>query len=369
MKVLIELIDSQQILNVVTAMTRNPDKVIFLSDETAAVLPPRDVLQKYLNCPYTTEYCPPEKLEDFIKGIRADEIEIDIHGGNDLAVSLLTSYAGEHDITLCYPGFTTSTMYTVKRGVLSKSDLVIPKFTVSEIIALHGGAVRDLPEAVLEGKNREAVYACCGAKRAGSKQWLKFCSAMASIARKNEGNAKWRAPAELYSEYSNIFERISCVFRKCSVEGDKLILELANPDYKVLITDTGVPFEYETYYQLEDSRYFDDVDIRVNIDWNGGEFVRRDPNSELDVMATKDGRLISVSCKSGKYDQQAIYEVKANAVHFGGELAVSVLCTDYERTHSEYEEKAKAIGVLLIQYEDMREGKAAQRIIDWMKNH
>ena len=86
-------------------------------------------------------------------------------------------------------------------------------------------------------------------------------------------------------------------------------------------------------------------------------------------MASKDGRLISISCKAGKYDQQAIYEVKTNAVQFGGELAVPVLCTDYERKHSEYAEKAETLGVLLIQYDEMRAGKAGERIIEWMKNH
>jgi hypothetical protein len=139
--------------------------------------------------------------------------------------------------------------------------------------------------------------------------------------------------------------------------------------YQILVTDTGVPFEYETYYQISDSGAFDDVDLRVNIDWNGGNFVSGDPNSELDVVASKDSRLISISCKAGKYDQQAIYEVKANADKFGGTRAVPVLCVDIDMDRPEYVEKASEIGVLLIEYRQMREKMAAQMILEWMETH
>jgi hypothetical protein len=120
-------------------------------------------------------------------------------------------------------------------------------------------------------------------------------------------------------------------------------------------------------YQLIDAGCFDDVDIRVNIDWNGGDFTASDPNSELDVMATLNSRLISISCKSGKYDQQAVYEVKTNAEKFGGKRAVPVLCTDLNENHPELVSKADELGVLVLEYQDMWNRKAAEKILAWMK--
>ena len=369
MNVLVELISSQQILNLVSAVNRKPDRVVFLSAEHPAVLPAEHLLKKYLACPYETKYYTPETLEDILSGIQADVLEVDVHGGNDLAIAIVSRYAEKTGITVCYPGFTTKLMYTLQNEELKKTALVIPKFTVREIITLYGGSVRNLPEAVFEGEDRKAVHACNRSRQYNSRRWMDFCRTMANLARKNEGKRVWTAPETVYSEYRSIFRSVACVFSRCEVTDGTLKLEFANQEYKVLVTDTGVPFEYETYYQLEDSGQFDDIDIRVNIDWNGGAFNRSDPNSELDVMASKDGRLISVSCKAGKYDQQAIYEVKTNAIQFGGELAVPVLCTDYERIHNEYAEKAETLGVLLIQYDEMREGKAAERITEWMKTH
>ena len=369
MKVLLELIDSQQILNLVSAMNRKPDKVIFLSSDPYAEMPGKSIIKKYLGCPYEVQYCAPAMLETFVLGIQADDIEIDVHGGDDYAIAMATAIAKKHGFTLCYPGFTTRTMYTVRNEKQETTELQIPKFTIREIITLHGGSVREMPEAVFEGEDRNAVHACNESRRYNSKRWADFCLTMSNLAKKNEGQTVWKASEAVYNEYRSIFRSVACVFRRCEVQEGRLYLEFANPEYKVLVTDTGVPFEYETYYQIEDSNYFDDIDIRVNIDWNGGDFNRKDPNSELDVMATKDGRLISISCKAGKYDQQAIYEVKTNAIQFGGELAVPVLCTDYNRRHSEYAEKAEALGVLLIQFDEMRAGKAAELIIDWMKTH
>ena len=369
MKVLMELIDAQQILNLVSALNRKPDKVIFLSDKKQTELPAKNVMDKYLGCPYEVMYYTPQTLEKIILGVEADELEVDVHGGSDYAIAIVSALAERNGVTLCYPGFTTKTMYVLTDDDLTKEELEIPKFTVKEIVSLYGGSVRDLPEAEFEGEDRKAVHACNESRRYNTRCWTEFCAAMASLAKKNEGKTVWNAPESLYREYHGIFQSIAGIFRQCEIKNGTLVLEFANPEYRILVTDPGVPFEYETYYQLEDSGLFDDIDIRVNIDWNGGEFNRRDPNSELDVMAAKDGRLISVSCKSGKYDQQAIYEVKTNAKQFGGELAVPVLCTDIEHLHSEYAEKAETLGVLLIQYDEMRAGKAAERIAEWMKTH
>ena len=369
MKVLAELIDSQKILNLISAYNLNPDKVVFLSADPDANLPGEDVIKKFLGCLYETVYYTPETLKNVLSGIEADELTVDVHGGNDYAIAMLTSYAKTNGITLCYPGLTTKIMYVLQNEKLTQTALQIPKFTVREIISLYGGSVREMPEAVFEGTDRDAVYACNASRQYNPRRWGDFCKTMANLARKNEGHSVWRASESVHREYRGIFNSIACVFEQCEVRDGTLYLKFANPEYKILVTDSGVPFEYETYYQIEDSNFFDDIDIRVNIDWNGGVFNRRDPNSELDVMASKDGRLISISCKAGKYDQQAIYEVKTNAEQFGGELAVPVLCTDYERKHSEYVEKAETLGVLLIQYDEMRAGKAAERIIEWMKTH
>ena len=97
--------------------------------------------------------------------------------------------------------------------------------------------------------------------------------------------------------------------------------------------------------------------------------VSGDPNSELDVVASLKGRLISISCKAGKYDQQAIYEVKANADKFGGITSVPVLCADIDMERPEYVEKANELNVLLIEHKEMKKKKAAQMILKWMETH
>ncbi|MBO7703027.1 MAG: DUF1887 family protein [Solobacterium sp.] len=369
MRALVELIDKQQILNLVSALNRKPDRVYFFYQEGQEGLLDNEVMRKYLECPYENVLYTPDNLEEKLAEIDADEIEVDVHGGNDFAIAVVSRMSGPARMALVYSGFTTKIMYRLEADDLIKEELYIPPLTVYEIVTLYGASVRKLKEPVFEGKDRDAVRACLWGRREHLDRWGDFCKKMASIAQKNEGQTVWTAPENVRGEYRSIFNMLGPVFKRCEVSDKCLYLELANPEYRILVTDGGVPFEYETYYQMEDSGYFDDIDVRVNIDWNGGEFEHNDPHSELDVIATMDGRLISVSCKAGKYDQQAIYEVKTNAVKFGGELAVPVLVTDYPVHHPEYIRKAEELGVLMIEYEDVRKERIADIIKNWMKDH
>ena len=61
--------------------------------------------------------------------------------------------------------------------------------------------------------------------------------------------------------------------------------------------------------------------------------------------------------------------MKANADKFGGSRAVPVLCVDIDMERPEYVEKAREIGVLLIEHGQMREKKAAKMILEWMETH
>jgi hypothetical protein len=294
---------------------------------------------------------------------------VDIHGGNELAGVQISRLAQTMGMFVCYPDFEEGLFYTLQYGNLEGTDLHMPKLTVREIVELYGGLVRNLPEEYFDDHGRKAVEECLAARRQNAGKWNAFCKAMGSLGTGSRESSVWKAGEKFYQDFRAILDRLDHVFDRVEFTDGSCFMYFHDTAYQILVTDTGVPFEYETYYQISDSGAFDDVDLRVNIDWNGGNFVSGDPNSELDVVASKDSRLISISCKAGKYDQQAIYEVKANADKFGGTRAVPVLCVDIDMDRPEYVEKASEIGVLLIEYRQMREKMAAQMILEWMETH
>lgn len=369
MRTLAELYDEEQLLNLISVFQTDPDRVVFLYTAEQKPLVRREIIGRLIRAETQFIEYTPATLGDIMDGIEGDEIYVDVHGGNDYAIAMVSQLARDHGFLLCYSGVSTDQFYVLNGEETVMRQLKMPKLTVREIVELYGGCVRDLPEAYFDDYGRKAAEECLALHRTDSRRWTAFAKALGSAGSGQKENTVWRAEAKFLREYENILENLPHVFDHYGLKDGKTELVFHDTAYQLLVTDIGVPFEYETYYQLADSEAFDDVDLRVNIDWNGGEFVSGDPNSELDVVASLKGRLISVSCKAGKYDHQAIYEVKANADKFGGFTSVPVLCADIDMSRPEYVEKANELGVLLIEHEDMKKKKAAQMILDWMESH
>ena len=366
MKTLIEIYDNEQLLNILTSFNKKPEKVIFLYDKSQENIIHNAIVEKYVDAEVEYILNKDSKLDNLLKN--EEDIAFDVHGGNDLLIAEISQYAKENHYDLYYPDIENSKIVIMKDGESTSEDLNMPKLKVSEIVELYGGSVRNLPEIEFDDRGREVVDTCMEIKRKNNKRWVSFCKVMSGLNKKYLNAKDWYVDNNTYQQFRGIFEELNCVFNISDEKGKKKI-GFKDDNYRILVTDTGVPFEYDTYYQLKDSEYFDDVDIRVNIDWNGAEFNKEDPNSELDVVATKDSRLISISCKSGKYDQQAIYEVKANAEKFGGQLAIAVLCTDLNIKHPELVKKANEIDVLLVEYKQMWDKEFVQELQKWMETH
>ena len=369
MKTLIEICDDEQVLNLLSAYHEKPEKTVILYEEGQEKVNENKVIRRYCGNVSFVRY-DMDSLEDQLKKYCGEDSAVDISGGNDLAIAAASMFAVHAGIPLCCPDLKEHKMMRLVKGKYLEEALHVPHLSVKEVIELYGGKVRELEEIQYDDAGRRAVETVNRVKRANDSRWSAFTKVMGGLYKKYGKNSQWRADDSVYNEYRTLLRGMKDdVFSLLEVRDGRLYIEFKSPDYMILLADAGVPFEYDTYYQMQDSGFFDDLDIRVNIDWNGGSFEHNDPNSELDVMATKDGRLISVSCKAGKYDQQAIYEVKANAEKFGGRMAVCVLCVDHHVDHPEYVLKAEELEVLLIEHKDMWDGRCADRIAEWLENH
>lgn len=370
MKTLVELYDNDQIKNLYSAYALKPEKVVFLYEKEQEEIIDHPVIRKYVTA--ETEYRCFElsELDRILAEYKGADCAVDILGGSDMAVASASMYAVHSGIKLVCPEVKTKEIQILHQGKYTREPLEIPHLSIRDIVELHGGGIRDLGEIHYDARGRKAVETVNRVKRANDNRWSSFTKVMGGLYKKYGKHAQWKTEASVYNEYRTLLNGLKGdVLSVCEVRDNRLFMEFASPDYMILLADAGVPFEYDTYYQMMDSGWFDDLDIRVNIDWNGGRFEHNDPNSELDVMASKDSRLISVSCKAGKYDQQAIYEVESNAVRFGGREAVPVLCVDHHTDHPEYVLKAEELGVLLIEHTDMWEGRCAERIREWFESH
>ncbi len=366
METLVEIYDDEMILNLITSLNLRPQKTIFLYEKDQEDKIHNKVIHRLIQNEIEYLLFEEETIIEELK--KLDNVSFDIHGGNNLAITIVSQIAKEKNAPLYFPDLNKNIMYSIKDNELHSEDLIRPKLMVKDIIGLYGASVRNLPEVTFDEEGRHTVDKMMQIKRKNSKKWVTFTKLMSSLHKKHGLNSDWILDDSSFKLYKNIFQELREVFEYEENYKGKNRIRLINPDYLLLISDTGVAFEYDTYYQMVESGEFDDVDIRVNIDWNGEPFNHEDPNSELDVMATRNGRLISVSCKSGKYDQQAIYEVKANAVKFGGNSSISVLATDTEKDHPELVEKAKEMDVFLAEHKLMWNKTFVKELISWIDN-
>lgn len=95
------------------------------------------------------------------------------------------------------------------------------------------------------------------------------------------------------------------------------------------LLDAGCLLELRTYYNRKNTGKYSDCRVGVHIDWDGVfEGHNQDVENEIDVMLLEGNTATFISCKNGKVDQMALYELNTVADRFGGayvqkELAVS----------------------------------------------
>lgn len=85
------------------------------------------------------------------------------------------------------------------------------------------------------------------------------------------------------------------------------------------LLDAGCLLELRTYYNRKSTGLYSDCRVGVHIDWDGVfEGRNLDVENEIDVMLLKGNVPVFISCKNGKVDQMALYELNTVATRFGG---------------------------------------------------
>ena len=103
------------------------------------------------------------------------------------------------------------------------------------------------------------------------------------------------------------------------IDSEKLRYKFKNPLVKECLLDAGCALELHTYYEMKSSGRYSDCRVGVHIDWDGkigGK--EQDVINEIDVLALEGYIPVFISCKNGKVNQMALYELDTVASRFGG---------------------------------------------------
>lgn len=364
MKALVILYDEEQIKNLVAAYQEQHDKIIFLYRDDQEESIQKSPIRNYLRSEVEFRKYKTSKLWEELEKINQEfeSVSIDIFGGDDYAISICGKFAGEHSIRLLYPDIKNNKLRITWHDMTYTSQLMYPILTVKQYIELMGASITGEEEMKFLEEDKKIVTACITAKRRTNQNvWASFCKYMQT---NKEKGKYYFIPARKYKQYQTVLNILynAGMFSRFENEKGNLKIQFAKPYFHKLVVDTGLALEYETYHQLVSSELFDDVDIRVNIDWNGGDLEMGDATSEIDIIAIKNINIFFISCKMGKISEYTIYDVYANADRFGGKTAIPVLIHDAKDDARELENKAEELGVLLIQQNTIADKTIATRI-------
>ena len=165
-----------------------------------------------------------------------------------------------------------------------------------------------------------------------------------------------------------ISDRITGIFELFEEQGfikdlrmndSEIIFDCAAPFVKEMLAVKGSWLELYIYILARQSGLFSEVYQSVMIGWDLQRRPKFNVENEIDVVLMKQGIPIFMSCKMTNPKPDALNEIYALADSFGGYGAIPVLVTssNVRRRNTTLWNRAKEMGVVLIDYEDMnREG-------------
>lgn len=139
-----------------------------------------------------------------------------------------------------------------------------------------------------------------------------------------------------------------------------------NQNIKDCLCDSGSILELYTYLTALETDFFDSCDVGVHLDWDGTiDGWLPDVTNEVDVILMKNNVPTFISCKNGRLDRNALYELDTVAKKFGGRYAKKLIISS--QPHDEtLDERAREMGIMLISSEifDWTQAEFQEYLID-----
>lgn len=369
----IELFDDFAIKNICSSLAQMPDKVVFIGTDKKKMQKAVEVYKKILDdkVEYDFRTAPPHCLSAIVDAIESvieeeDECVFDITGGGELYLVALgvlwDRYINRDDdkkVNLQMHRFNIlngkyydcdgdgATVFDdTDESKGHKFNNIHPYLTVLQNANIYGGTIKsiDTPIAMETFSDTNKIWEMC---KQDPRLWnasISFVSKYAIKTRTNDENpfyfsfiyddtelekAQDAHPILKYLYQVGILNQY-----EHDVEEKKIEIEFANQYVYDCFNLAGKVLETKIYYLATqvvkaDGYAFDDVQVGVELDWDGfvtGE--NTDAINEVDLILMDGMVPIFISCKNGQVNSEELYKLNSVANKFGGSLACKILITN-----------------------------------------
>lgn len=386
MNVNIEFFDSEPLENLITCLNFKMDKVIFFGhSDTMTESRIQDTRRALRNI------CGIEEVEfitvsqkSLYKVLELLEKEItaemksgntcffDLSGGEDLVLVAMGMLATQYKVPLHKFALPENELYLLtKWDAVPRIDEVVERrklqLTLDDMIGLHGGVInyrqqKDVKNNLQDKEFRTAVKVMWEIANDNQKKWNGLSSVFKECTKYEDEYQRVRVSVKAMKqamnripdiisvkELGNYLERLGnqTILERVSIEQEFIKFSYKTPLIRDCLLDAGCLLELHTYYERVESGRYSDCRVGVHIDWDGEISGREiDVENEIDVMLLEGVVPVFISCKNGRVNQMALYELDAVANRFGGKYVRKELSATQEITPG-YLKRAEEMGIIV----------------------
>lgn len=384
MKTLIELYDSEPILNVLAACVFKPEEVIFLG--SAVVNEPSEQekitdLFRFRQLDTKTTFYPVDTTDcsaidcALSEIVRAHEdCVIEVTGGTDLTLLESGIFGAMHRVPLIYYDTDISKYIPVIGDPFGGTLDVAPAFTCREFLALAGATVDEVRNTSIaedEATSKQVSFICRLSVEYPS-EWNYFVGRLQGKLGRDVGDRFREVAVRDFKNDGPIVDKLAGagIIEITSSYNGYVDFRFTNKSIGIKIHDIeGYWLEIMLYKLAEEMHFFDDIRSGIKFRWALPGFA---PNfnvksskvsgNEVDLMMTKGIRPIFISCKNKRPVTDDLNEIYMLKKKFGGDFAVAVLACTEESTDEAFADRAYELGIDIIHRGEILDGKFAARM-------
>lgn len=385
MNVNFEFFDKEPLENIITCLNFKMDKVIFFGHSDLMnqkrIQITRDSLKKicgiedvkFIEMSQSNLYRVVEILEKEIQieQHRGSNCFFDLTGGEGLILVAMGILSTKYQTPLHQYNVWKEELITLNSREIPDIEALVEKrkiaLTLDDTIAMWGGCINYRQQKVVKSQMEDPAFIADFDKLwsvAGkdSKKWNGLSGVFKKLLNREDEEMNVLVSRK---EFQRAVQQSSGItFKQAEIMihhlGDIGILEevwsseeaigfrYKNPIIKECMLDAGCALELYAYYEKANDARFSDCRVGVHIDWDGDTTGSElDVENEIDVLALEGNIPVFASCKNGKVNQMALYELETVARRFGGRYVRREMIAGQKMTEG-YESRAEEMGIKVI---------------------
>ena len=385
MNVNFEFFDKEPLENLITCLNYKMDKVIFFGQSDLMnqkrIQVTRDSLKnicgiedvKFIELSKSNLYRVIEVLEKEIQieKHRGSNCFFDLTGGEGLILVAMGILSTKYETPLHQYDVWKEELNTFNNrefpGIEELAEKRKINLTLDNIISMWGGSINYRQQKVVKSQMEDSAFKADFEKLwniAGrdSRKWNGFSGMLKKLINREDEEMNVLASRKEFQRAVQQSGGITIKHAEIMIHqlGDAGILEdvwsseeaigfrYKDSVMRECMMDAGCALELHSYYEKIADERFSDVRVGVHIDWDGDmSGSELDVENEIDVLALEGNIPVFASCKNGKVNQMALYELETVARRFGGRYVRREMIAGQKMTEG-YEVRAEEMGIKVI---------------------